>query len=248
MDRNYTGGWFQTERLAKSIARHETCEIVPFADLMPGLLIAFDKSLKRDTVTYQTVVDESMPVVNGFDAIHRCRMCKNFFTVNKSYGKHDCFAHYGYRDYTNPGAATWSCCGDVLSSLGCMECDHLPETSNVAYSNPIPTMEISLCSGLYGRTLPPSRSFFLKRYTQDEELLKVMKRHPNFLRVKLRYLEEKAYRSLLSSTVLSKTRARYVPYAINTMHKDGRIKQKDRIYVNVKSSKLIVPLSRRRNV
>jgi hypothetical protein len=244
MDRNYTGGWFQTERLAKSISRKEFSEIVPFVNLIPELLVTFDASLKRDTPTYQNIVDEGAPIVERFDKVHVCRMCKNHFTINRSYGKHDCFAHYGYRDYTNPGNPRWSCCGNPLSDIGCMECDHLAEVAGITYSNPIPTMEIPLCAGLYGSTLPKSKSFFFKRYLEDKELLTLMRKNPNFLRTKLRYLDEKQYKSLLSSSALSKTRSRYVPYDIRTYAKNGSVKKRERIHINFKTSKLIIPLSR----
>jgi hypothetical protein len=244
MDRNYTGGLLQIEKSAKMISRREISEIVPFSNLMPELLIAFDASLKRDTPTYRNIVDDATPVIDGFDKVHVCRMCKNYFTVNRSYGKHDCFAHYGYRDYTVPGEPRWSCCGNPLSSIGCMECDHLAEATRTTYSNPSPTMEISLSAGLYGSTLPNSRSFFFKRYLEDKDLRAHARKNPDFLRVKLRYLDEKKYRSLLSSSALSKTRSRYVPYNVNTYGKDGKIKKRERVHINLKTSKLIVPLSR----
>lgn len=247
MDRNYTGRWFQSERVTNSIFSKEKCEIVPFLDLGPELMDVFNTYLKRDVPTHQSIVEDGLPVLKGFNTVHRCRMCKNFFTINRSYGKHDCFAHYGYRDYTNPGAPRWSCCGNPLSNLGCMECDHLSEASQSIYSNPIPTMEISLNAGLYGSTSPKSESFFFKRYLEENDLRLLMEKNPDFLRVKLRYLDEKNYKTLLSSSALSKIRSRYIPYTIKTKHKNGSIKKKERIHINLRSSKLIVPLSRHRS-
>ena len=245
MDKNYSGGWLQMERLSKTVSRKEITEMVSFDKVEEGLVEAFDQGLKGSSDTRNAIVSPNARVVESLDIVHTCAMCKNFFTVNRSYGKHDCYAHYGYRDFTNPGNPKWSCCGNLLSSLGCMECDHLSEESNKSYSTPCPTMEISLGAAFYGASLPASKSFFFKRYLTDRKLKRMIRKDPNYLRVRMRYLEENTYRSLISSSALAQTRAKYLPYIIKTRNKDGTIKKRERIYINVNATKLIVPLYRR---
>lgn len=248
MDRNYTGGWLQKERLSQIVSKKEVIEVLSFDNVRKGLIESFNNGMKRNYESRDALTRPGISILQLYDTVHRCSMCKNLFTINRSYGKHDCYAHYGYRDYTNPGAPRWSCCGGLLSDIGCMECDHLPEEPgrNAArrpYSNPTPTMDVPLGAALFGASLPPSKSFFFKRYLKDQHLKGIVKKNPTYLRVKLRYLEESMYKTISTSPSLAHTRARYFPYVIDTNKSNG----KQRIYINMHTSYVIVPLYRRVN-
>lgn len=246
MDRNYTGGFFQLENIAKRAHRHEHCEIVAADDvIMSRLVKTFDKMLlSRDMLTRQTIEETGATSMNEYDKVFVCKMCKNYFTINRSYGKHECFAHYGYKDHSRPGAPVWSCCGNALSSIGCMECDHLPNVTQGSYSNAFPTMEVSLTAGLYGATLPAGNTFFLKRYLKDEKLRAIMKRDERFFRIKLVFLDEEMFRVVSKSgSMASKIKSRYIPFDIKKPTKRNTGKR-ERVYINMNRSKFIVPLSR----
>ena len=253
MDRNYTGGMLQRARVATRIDEEEHAETVPFSIVKEDLLRSFYEGMTRSSDRRNAVTRSSREIVNALDVPHRCSTCKQYFTINRSYGNHDCFSHYGYADRGKPGGPAWSCCGRPLSSLGCMECEHLPErvnskgeTERKRYRKPEPTMELPLGASLYGAYLPKSKPFYFKRYLNDERLIEDCSGNDgDYLRVKMRYLKQSAYNKLIGSAALSPVRARYFPYVLNRKSKRGELKR-SRIYVNFESSKLIVPLYKKR--
>lgn len=210
MDRNYSGGWFHSEQVSRKVKHYEHSDTISISNsMLAGLVKSFKRHSEKHITSLNTAVNIGASLHKAYDHPFLCRMCQNLFTINKSYGKHECFSHYGYRDLSNPKGPTWSCCGKKLSERGCMSCDHLATSSVTKYTTPTPSMEINLAGALYNlyTCLPLSEKpgphddigtkgnkiFFLRRFLDNEALKTLMRAHPKFLRLSMQYLTQEVY-------------------------------------------------------
>lgn len=236
MDRNYTGGWFQTEKYIKSLSKYESCDIIPIDKTFMNTMVNNCKKMQQGKQYNNHLTNES------FNKIHQCKMCKNYFTMNRSFGKHDCYSHYGYKDYSGKGHPIWSCCNNPLSSIGCMKCDHFPiykSRNGKSYTNKSPKIEISLIVVLrdYNCIKTTTGTSFIKRFFND---YKITSTTTNQIQLKLFYLDESIYMNLLKSlniSMVSKGKFTYVPINLKV---DGN---KKKIYINMEKSKVLFPLA-----
>lgn len=266
MDRNYTGGLFQVDRTIKNITKKEHVEIKPAIRVLPALLRSFKDKAQNDLFMKHYVIREgSHKIVHCYDKVFKCSLCKNLFTINSSFGKHECHSHFGYKDFSIPGTPKWSCCGKKLSEMGCMKCDHFPSSLNSSkYATSTPTLEIPLCAAIYGlitnNTTPmqndfnKNKLFFLSRFFKDPQLVAILKADPFYMRIQLSYLDSKSFNLIknISSGSSSNIKSLYVPIILQKKIQKGVNRggfthsgiTKKKIYVNLPRSKIIMPLYR----
>lgn len=243
MDKNYTGGWLESgrdlelsdEKLKRGVVTLQDLSGL-FEDIKDGLL---------DRNSLDELKMKLGHLGNAVDEVQKCKNCRNYYTMNRSYGRYDCRAHYGYCDASKPGQIKWSCCGKPPSQEGCLESEHITDTSfsNYGTSSKIPTLKLPLAF-LLAFTLD---EFYVDRESLELKVRKSTKSPIRFIsryfwnetpttssnvKVVIYYLESKDYyETYRTEEVLSST---YVPHHINSIG--------DKIYIDLIRSCVNFPM------